>query len=518
MKKYLNLLIILLIEINAILLFCICSCAQETTDCVENFQENESLLEEPEILAFQTNTWSNSIRILAGMNDLNYESVGFEITPYVSQTLKKEVEVNSNYVFESILENGNSVYASSYGYKYFSVLTIDEVKNAGESDNYLIITPYVVKDSKKHYGVPVKINVSNNGYSFDKNFIFHRCTSESGLFELSGEAQFMDNYAELRNYGGGITLTDSFDNGRIYLKALAEDQDTVKFNIYVDDILVNYIEEENSKNTFVIGDIEKGNHKIRIETLSDTAVKIYGVSYLKLGHQHTVSDEAEWSLSNNTFYTKCQECDSEFNISSVDTPALLLTFDKNVKEEAEDYDGFTIVSPNDFSISNGNLTANKSLYIDVEQETLAKMPFYVVSSDITVSKKGSAGMEISLVTLISNYRNGAKVSGKTSDMAYFVKYNVNEKKFATIKINGASNLLTTKNSLPITVGQKYKFTFLIDNMNNCVHTFIDEIYIGKSEKAIADVMSEEKFYPSFKLNDGGNCVPIYDNFSIYAVE
>ena len=44
--------------------------------------------------------------------------------------------------------------------------------------------------------------------------------------------------------------------------------------------------------------------------------------------------------------------------------------------------------------------------------------------------------------------------------------------------------------------------------------FVNEKYIGISEKLLVDVMGDGKVYPCFRFNDGGGCYPVYDNFKI----
>ena len=80
------------------------------------------------------------------------------------------------------------------------------------------------------------------------------------------------------------------------------------------------------------------------------------------------------------------------------------------------------------------------------------------------------------------------------------------------------SLLTDENSVSIKVGQQYHVVAIVDNYNMSVHIFVDGKYIGKSPKATADVMGNEKCYPSFKFNDYGDCNPIYDNFKISALK
>ena len=159
-----------------------------------------------------------------------------------------------------------------------------------------------------------------------------------------------------------------------------------------------------------------------------------------------------------------------------------------------------------------------SLYIDAEQSALAVIPYYSVSFDLTITKKGNAGFDASLLTLISNFRNGSKVGEKTADYGYFLKYNTSNQTFATVKSLGNTSILNAQNSIAIEVGRQYKITVVVDNIKHCAHVFVNDIYIGISEKSMVDMSSNETCYPSFKFNDGGNFYPIYDNFKIIAIK
>ena len=120
--------------------------------------------------------------------------------------------------------------------------------------------------------------------------------------------------------------------------------------------------------------------------------------------------------------------------------------------------------------------------------------------------------------MISNYRDGAKVSGQKVDRAYFFKYNTNKKAISSINADVYENLLNDSNSISIDLNKQYKISIVVDTVNCIARVFVDGKYIGISEKAPVDVTGSNKVYPSFCFNGGGACYPIYDNFKIAEIK
>ena len=421
------------------------------------------------------------------------------------------------------------VKATDYGYNYFSALVIKNVKITEDNVYYIIARPYTVVSESKYYGTPVKIDISDSGYEFDPDYKTQLIYENNNSFITSdGDKTFEGNGLVFNTQGETVEFSDDFSSGDIYIDVLAIENnlqnDDCVFDVYIDDVFITSVNLENGRNNIMIAEVAEGKHTVKIENQNGYSAIIYGFTYAEQGHVHSISKTASWSIDNGAYIAVCDSCNKTVVMNESEVPIFMLTFEDGVSTEVAQYEGFTVVNPNTFKIgvdTDGDkalVAGTSSFYIDVEQDILAKMTYYSVSFDITVTKTGGTGFEISLLTLISNFRNGDKVSGQTADYEYFLKYNVKAKKFATIKNNGDASLLTSNNSISIEIGTQYPVNIVVDNINHCAHVFVDGKYIGKSEKAIVDVMSNEVCYPSFKFNDGGNCYPIYDNFKISALK
>ena len=479
-----------------------------------------------EVLAFQVNGWDDSIRILAGIDMPWYSEIGFELKIYINGIAKESENVVTNSIYKSLTADDRLVKATDYGYNYFSALVIKNVKLTDGDVYYIIARPYTVVSESKYYGTPVKIDISESGYEFDPTYktqlIFE---NDSSFITSDGDKTFEDTGLIFDTQGKTVEFSNNFSAGEIYLNAsLIEEEDCV-FDVYIDDLFVTSINLESGRNNILIAEITEGSHTVKVENKNGYSAIIYGFTYSEQEHVHMISPTKTWSINNDGAYiAMCDGCDQSIVLYEEESPIFMLSFENSVSVEASQYEGFNVVNPNTFKIgadTDGDkalVAGTSSFYIDVDQATLAQMTHYSISFDVTVTKTGNSAFEISLLTLISNFRNGSKVSGKTADYEYFLKYNVKAQKFATIKNNGDASLLTPDNSTSIAVGTQYKINIVVDNINNCAHVFVNGEYIGKSEKAIVDVMSNDTCYPSFKFNDGGNCYPIYDNFKIFALQ
>lgn len=496
-------------------------------DCdTESINVNEELLRSTriynlnssgtaEVVAFQEHNDENKIRLLAGVNMLWYSEVGFSLQVFEGGVAKNEIQVDTNAIFDGVVADSVTVWASDYGYDYFAALEIYNVNLSEEKEYYVIARPYTDVGGVRHYGAATKINVDKEGYAFDET-----CTVKSGSdndFSYSDGVLISDNALLMSENNSYVSLeADCCDN--VYIDVSAASDSVLK--VYVDDALVNTVEVPMGRNNIPVASLENGKHTIKLEKCVGEYTKIHSLTYFKVPHDHTVTDTATWAMADGVFYTTCTECGDKVEMTESDAPAFMLTFEKDVSEEAAEYDGFNVVSPNKYTIgtdSNGNkalVAGTNYFFIDVEQSKLASMPFYTVSFDLTVTQKGQTGAEVSLFTLISNYRNGTNVANTTANHAYFFKYIQKSSKLSTIKISGVTSKLNDQNSTSIELKKQLKITVVVNTLACSAHVFVDGKYIGKSEKALVDVMSSTTVYPSFKFNDGGNCYPIFDNFKI----
>ena len=472
-----------------------------------------------EVVALQINELDKNIRIVAGLDMNWYSSVGFDLTLFVDGEEQKSQEISSNVIFEYITANDKPVYGAEFGYKYFSALIIENADISNTKEQYIIVKPFTCVGAAKFYGAPTKINLREDGCEFDNSYKPQTVTQTNSFFTLSDACYSEDNSTVFDTSGSTLEFETLFEAGEIYLDLSCFGEEAAELNVYVDETLITTINASQGRNYISLCNVSEGKHNVKIEKLNNCKTIIFEILYLEQIHIHVMTDTA-WTFEADTFSSKCKECNRNITMNKAETPKFMLTFDKDVSTEANQYEGFTVVNPNGYKIGTDTdgdkaLAAGTSyFYVDVEQATLASMKYYTISFDLTVSKAGNNSYEISLLTLISNFRNGNKVSGKTADYEYFLKYNVNEKKLATLKVAKDTSKLTNENSIGISLNTQYKISIVVDNINHSAHVFVDGTYIGKSEKSIVNVTSSEKCYPSFKFNDGGACQPVFDNFII----
>ena len=122
-----------------------------------------------EIVGFQSHDVANAIRLLSGVDSLYYGSVGYEVMAYKpSQEAYNDTAVTKSaaVVYSSVVASGKNIYATEYGYRYFSALEI-EGDFFGYKDIYIIVKPFTVIGDKTYYGESVRLNILDNGrYEF----------------------------------------------------------------------------------------------------------------------------------------------------------------------------------------------------------------------------------------------------------------------------------------------------------------------------------------------------------------
>ena len=69
-------------------------------------------------------------------------------------------------VYSSVVAGGKNIYATDYGYRYFSALEIAG-DFFGYKDCYIIVKPFTVIGDKTYYGESVRLNILDSGrYEF----------------------------------------------------------------------------------------------------------------------------------------------------------------------------------------------------------------------------------------------------------------------------------------------------------------------------------------------------------------
>ncbi len=117
---------------------------------VRTVEKITSKNETAQIIGVQQSKNSNSIRVIAGVNSLNYGNVGFtfELLSSDGTGWVKVHDEMTNTVFTQITADGETVKAAEEGCRYFIVAVISNI----DSDGILCIRPYTTKNCVRNYG------------------------------------------------------------------------------------------------------------------------------------------------------------------------------------------------------------------------------------------------------------------------------------------------------------------------------------------------------------------------------
>ena len=245
------------------------------------------------------------------------------------------------------------------------------------------------------------------------------------------------------------------------------------------------------------------------------------------GHTYKTSVQ---SISNKYWYhfgdqymAFCSTCNDWVTLYEVTEKTLELNFEENIETELAKYKGFKAVSPSGFNrvtMSNDSKAlacGNSPLYIDIDRGTLADMKMFAITFDLTITQSGNAYSEISILSLLSNFQNGAAIQGETVGWGWFLKYNTQQKKLTSVKSSSAT--LGEMNSISVELNTTYKVTVIFDTVLQRAYIDVNGNTLGMTTGVTFPDLSDPKYDNalSLRLNDGGNCAPIFDNLRIAAI-
>ena len=122
-----------------------------------------------EILGYQENDITDSIRFVAGIDTSYYTGIGFDLKVYdvdgvTDITNSEKPEMVCNTIYYAINANDRYLYAGRYGYNYFAAITIDGiVENVGR---IIEVTPYTMVGDTKLEGAAARVRITDDGYEF----------------------------------------------------------------------------------------------------------------------------------------------------------------------------------------------------------------------------------------------------------------------------------------------------------------------------------------------------------------
>ena len=159
------------------------------------------------ILGFQENGITDQLRIIAGIDSLYYNKIGFEIEPFIGGVSKGVSEVSENIVFSSVSADDKTLTAESFGHRYLAAAEITSLPRPILENSYLSIRAYTEIDGVRYYDEAIKIVVhtdsdNNLRYFFDKDGFIYTNTFDD-LSEVPSEWKFSSSET-----GAGVSIVD----------------------------------------------------------------------------------------------------------------------------------------------------------------------------------------------------------------------------------------------------------------------------------------------------------------------
>ena len=139
-----------------------------------------------EIIGFQTNSITDGIRVIAGVDTLYYSKVGFEMETFVDGVSKGVKDISDTLVYSSIIAVDKPLTAESQGYNYLAAGIITNIPGEITEDTYIEIRSYAKVEDFKHYDDKIQLVVTNDGYYFRRDGVLYE-NDFNGLSELPSE-------------------------------------------------------------------------------------------------------------------------------------------------------------------------------------------------------------------------------------------------------------------------------------------------------------------------------------------
>lgn len=139
-------------------------------------QNITTITEAPALFAgFQVDDTHKSIRLLAGIDNLYYDSIGYEISLYSDDVLQNTVTKTINTVFSSVLDDKQPVTADELGFNYLALATVTNIDRTNfpeDAEVYFKIKPFSTIGGEKLYGIEKRITVTYDYTRQENNFVY----------------------------------------------------------------------------------------------------------------------------------------------------------------------------------------------------------------------------------------------------------------------------------------------------------------------------------------------------------
>ena len=220
---------------------------------------------------FQVDDNGTAIRVLAGIDSLYYDSVGFVLELYSNDIIQGTVTQTINTVFYSINANNETVTASELGFNYITAViisNIDRTEYPMDANVYFKITPFSTLGGEKIYGRHAYITIT---YDYEEQeHIFVSGITEPFVptlrFVATGDIHFNNsvgvnasNFKSIIEQIAVLAEDENSNNGYVGLDAVLLAGDiTNAGTAYQVDIAKNYLETSIPEGTELV--ITMGNH------------------------------------------------------------------------------------------------------------------------------------------------------------------------------------------------------------------------------------------------------------------
>lgn len=226
-----------------------------------------------EIVAMQQGEVTSDIRLLAGIDNPYYGTVGFEFEVVINGASKGIKHLSSPYIYSCIYEDGETdpIYANTeYGYNYFATASITDIPASIPANSYIYARPFTTVNGFKTYGEVAKILLSDTGHSFDEAYDEKFVIDNGDLFECSEIESYEGNGLAFNNQGA-IFNFNADCAGKVYIsldssRGLANITESV-FELTVDGNTTE-IRLPIGRNHILLAEVEEGNHAFSLKKIS----------------------------------------------------------------------------------------------------------------------------------------------------------------------------------------------------------------------------------------------------------
>ncbi len=207
-----------------------------------------------------------NLRILSGINSLEYSKVGYQITVMYEQSgeiFEATKDISTNTVFEAVMQGDVWTPAHEYDAQYFLAIAIGDIDADCERIEFAI-KPYAVKDGVKKYGDSTILtwtgDTDTEGYPILEYSTDSYTAIEEVPYKALGRTQMLDGSLVADWSAAGFEF-EAICMGDVSIKATSTG--TVRFTVIVDGTEYKDVKISNGEN-IIATDLIYGKHRFKI--------------------------------------------------------------------------------------------------------------------------------------------------------------------------------------------------------------------------------------------------------------